>query len=69
MRTKGTAHLVEVMNDYDLLPTHNFKFGSHEKAGGLHSEIWKSKFTQGLPDGCWIGCTMACAKAVDNFET
>jgi aldehyde:ferredoxin oxidoreductase len=68
MRTKGTAHLVEVMNDYDLLPTHNFKFGSHEKAGGLHSEIWKSKFTQGLPDGCWIGCTMACAKAVDNFE-
>ena len=68
MRTKGTAHLVEVMNDYDLLPTHNFKFGSHEKAAGLHSEIWKSKFTQGLPDGCWIGCTMACAKAVDNFE-
>jgi len=68
MRTKGTAHLVEVMNDYDLLPTHNFKFGSHPKAGGLHSSIWKSKFTQGLPDGCWIGCTMACAKAVDNFE-
>lgn len=68
MRTKGTAHLVEIMNDYDLLPTHNFKFGSHPKAGGLHSEIWKSKFTQGLPDGCWIGCTMACAKAVDNFE-
>ncbi|MFH0866036.1 MAG: aldehyde ferredoxin oxidoreductase C-terminal domain-containing protein [Bacteroidota bacterium] len=68
MRTKGTAHLVEIMNDYDLLPTHNFKLGSHEEAGGLHSEIWKSKFTQGLPDGCWIGCTMACSKAVDNFE-
>ncbi len=68
MRTKGTAHLVEIMNDYDLLPTHNFKFGSHPKAVGLHSEIWKAKFTQGLPDGCWIGCTMACAKAVDNFE-
>ena len=28
MRTKGTAHLVEVMNDYDLLPV-NTKFGSH----------------------------------------
>jgi aldehyde:ferredoxin oxidoreductase len=68
MRTKGTAHLVEIMNDYDLLPTHNFKFGSHKNAGGLHSEIWKSKFTQGLPDGCWIGCSMACAKSVDNFE-
>ncbi len=68
MRTKGTAHLVEIMNDYDLLPTHNFKFGSHKDAGGLRSEIWKSKFTQGLPDGCWIGCAMACAKAVDHFE-
>ena len=68
MRTKGTAHLVEIMNDYDLLPTHNFQYGSHPDAGGLHSEIWKSKFTQGIPDGCWIGCTMACSKAVDNFE-
>ncbi len=23
----GTAHLVSIMNDYDLLPTHNFKYG------------------------------------------
>jgi aldehyde:ferredoxin oxidoreductase len=29
MRKKGTANIVNVMNDYDLLPTHNFKFGSH----------------------------------------
>jgi len=27
MRTKGTAHLVEIMDDYDLLPTNNYKFG------------------------------------------
>ncbi len=25
MRTKGTAHLTNVMNDYDLLPVNNFK--------------------------------------------
>jgi aldehyde:ferredoxin oxidoreductase len=24
--------------------------------------------THGLPDGCWYGCTMACAKAADGFE-
>ncbi|MEI6822017.1 MAG: aldehyde ferredoxin oxidoreductase N-terminal domain-containing protein, partial [Bacteroidota bacterium] len=29
MRAKGTAHLVEIMDAYDLLPTHNFKFGKH----------------------------------------
>lgn len=68
MRTKGTAHLVEIMNDYDLLPTNNFQFGNHPDAGKIHSNVWKSYFTQGMPDGCWIGCTMACAKAVDGFE-
>ena len=68
MRTKGTAHLVEIMNDYDLLPVHNYKFGSHKDIDKIHSEVWKARFTQSSPDGCWIGCTMACAKGVQNFE-
>ena len=68
MRGKGTAHLVEIMNDYDLLPTHNFQYGSHKDAGKIHSEVWKSYFTQGVPDGCWIGCNMSCAKGVDKFK-
>jgi len=67
MRSKGTAHLTNVMNDYDLLPTHNFKFGSSDEAHKIHSDIYKSFFTQGVPDGCWIGCNMACAKGVDNY--
>jgi aldehyde:ferredoxin oxidoreductase len=67
MRTKGTAHLVNIMNDYDLLPTHNYKFGSHPEADAIHSEVWKARFTQGIPDGCWIGCNMACAKGVDEY--
>ncbi len=68
MKTKGTAHLVEIMDNYDLLPTHNYKFGSHPDAKLIDSEVWKSRFTQGIPDGCWIGCNMACAKGVDNYE-
>lgn len=67
MRTKGTAHLTNIMNDYDLLPTHNYKYGSHPEANAIHSEVWKARFTQGIPDGCWIGCNMACAKGVDNY--
>ncbi|MEN8224465.1 MAG: aldehyde ferredoxin oxidoreductase C-terminal domain-containing protein [Bacteroidota bacterium] len=67
MRTKGTAHLVNIMNDYDLLPVHNYKFGSHPEADAIHSEVWKARFTQGIPDGCWIGCNMACAKGVDEY--
>lgn len=67
MRTKGTAHLVNIMNDYDLLPVHNYKFGSHAEADAIHGDVWKARFTQGIPDGCWIGCNMACAKGVDEY--
>ena len=68
MRSKGTAHLTHIMNDYDLLPVHNFKFGSHPDVYKIHGNVWKSYFTQNVPDGCWVGCNMACAKGVDNYE-
>ncbi len=69
MRAKGTAHLTNIMNDYDLLPVNNFRLGSHPDADKIHGNVWKSFFTQGMStDGCWIGCNMACAKGVDNFE-
>ncbi len=68
MRQVGTAHLVEVMNDYDLLPVKNFKFGADDSSDKVHSRVWTSMFTQNMPDGCWFGCTMSCCKAVDNFE-
>jgi aldehyde:ferredoxin oxidoreductase len=68
MRSKGTAHLTLIMNDYDLLPVHNFRFGSHPDAVKIKGDVWKSYFTQNVPDGCWIGCNMSCAKGVDNYE-
>ncbi|OFX21338.1 MAG: aldehyde:ferredoxin oxidoreductase [Bacteroidetes bacterium GWA2_31_9b] len=67
MKAIGTAHLTNVMNDYDLLPVHNFKYGSHKDADKIHANVWKSRFTQNIPDGCWIGCNMSCAKGVDNY--
>ena len=69
MRGVGTAHLAQIMNDYDLLPTCNYKYGSHKDANGLHSDVFKHKYiTQGLPDGCWLGCSMSCAKAVEGYK-
>jgi aldehyde:ferredoxin oxidoreductase len=68
MRQTGTAHLMEIMNDHDLLPVMNFKYGSHPEAFKIDSSIWKRHFTQNIPDGCWIGCNMSCSKGVDNFE-
>jgi aldehyde:ferredoxin oxidoreductase len=66
MREIGTAHLVEIMNDYDLLPVHNYQYGSHEGAKAIYSPLIQARITQGVPDGCGLGCDMACAKAADN---
>lgn len=68
MRKVGTAHLMEIMNDYDLLPVKNHRYGQDKDAIGLASWVWQKYFTQGMPDGCWYGCTLACAHAVDHFE-
>ncbi|MBN1876144.1 MAG: aldehyde:ferredoxin oxidoreductase [Anaerolineae bacterium] len=68
MRNGGTSYLVQIMDNYDLLPVHNFKFGSHPDTPKINGEIWEARYTQGLPDGCWYGCTLACAHAVDNYK-
>ena len=68
MREVGTANIVDVMNAYDLLPVMNYRFGSHPEAWKIGTKLLKAKyFTQGHADGCWMGCSMACAKAVDDF--
>jgi len=68
MRKIGTAHLNEIMDEYNLLPTNNYKFGQNTaEIAKIHSSEYEKLFTQGMPDGCWYGCSMACAKAVDGF--
>lgn len=66
-RQVGTANLVEVMNDYDLLPINNFKYGYHPEVWKISSDELKKRVTQNMPDGCWYGCSLACAKAADDF--
>lgn len=69
MREVGTANIVEVMDKYDLLPVNNFKYGQHAETWKIDSQMMKKEyFTQGHPDQCWHGCSMACAKAVEDFE-
>jgi len=68
MRAVGTGHLVEIMDEYDLLPCENYRFGSFPKSSKIYSPKFYEFFTKIIPDGCWHGCTMACAKTVDGFE-
>ena len=62
----GTTHLVTIMNDHDLLPTHNFRFGSHPQAPNLGQAVYRLLFDPGF-DGCWMGCTVACSHGIKDF--
>jgi aldehyde:ferredoxin oxidoreductase len=66
MAVIGTTHLVTIMDDHDLLPTHNFRFGSHREAPNLGQAVFRRLFDPGY-DGCWMGCTVACSHGVRDF--
>ncbi len=68
MRKIGTANTIMIMNQYDLLPTRNFQTGSDPEAHKIAPEVFINEYlTQGIHDGCWLGCTMSCAKTADHF--
>ncbi len=69
MREVGTANIIDVMDQYDLLPVHNYQYGSHADAKKIYSNVFRDNhLTQGESDGCWFGCSMACAKTAEHFE-
>ncbi|TYB31108.1 MAG: aldehyde:ferredoxin oxidoreductase [Candidatus Mcinerneyibacterium aminivorans] len=68
MRRVGTTHIVPIMNEYDLLPTRNFKYGQIEGVENCGEEAYEKMFDQEHPDGCWFGCTIACAHTIEEFE-
>ncbi len=66
MRRVGTGYLPEIMNVVDLLPTENFRFGSHKEIKDKNipfnrEEMRKVYHVKEGTDGCWIGCTMSCS--------
>ena len=73
MRRVGTAHLPDIMNITDLLPTENFRFGAHREISGkdipYSREIMRGIYSgkEGA-DGCWIGCTVSCSHYSEEYE-
>jgi len=61
MRVHGTTQLVDAMNAHDLLPVNNFQYGEHPEAPNIGKASFEKIFDLGKPDGCWYGCTLACA--------
>ncbi len=68
MRGTGTPYLVDIMDRFDLLPTQNYRYGGDPESHRINGEVWKARFDHSAPDGCWLGCTMACAHSVPHFH-
>ncbi len=69
MRVIGTAHLPSIMDEFDLLPTRNFRTGSDPEAKALFGDVWEKIFTNTGKgwDGCWISCAINCSHCIEGF--
>ena len=65
----GTTILSEYMNKFHLLPIHNYQSGQSPDSHHLFADVFLKKyFSQKIPDGCYYGCNLACAKGAENVE-
>ena len=63
----GTTGLVEYMNRYHILPVHNYQYGQHPDSEAVFGDVFKERyFSRSIPDGCFTGCNLACAKGAEN---
>jgi len=67
MFAQGTTSLIDMMNASDILPVNNYQFGRSDESAKVSGEVFeKHFFQQGMPDGCFPGCTLACTKGCDG---
>lgn len=67
MYAQGTTSLIEMMNASDILPVLNYQYGRSEEAEKVSGDVFEKRFfQQGMPDGCFPGCNLACTKGCDR---
>ena len=63
----GTPVLIEYMDKYHLLPVNNYQYGCHPDARAIFADVFLNRyFEKKVPDGCYFGCNLACAKGAEN---
>jgi len=69
MFAQGTTSLIDMMNAADILPIRNYQYGRSEETPKVSGDVFeKEYFRQGVPDGCFPGCNLACTKGSDSFR-
>ncbi len=63
----GTTGLSEFMNKFHIFPINNYQYGQSPEAPQLFGGVFLEKyFSKKMPDGCYYGCNLACAKGSEN---
>jgi aldehyde:ferredoxin oxidoreductase len=63
----GTTGLSEYMNKFHLFPINNYQYGQSPESPKLFASVFLDKyFSKKIPDGCYYGCNLACAKSSEN---
>ncbi len=65
----GTSILSEYMDKFHVFPINNYQYGHSPQSAGLFGHVFLDRyFSRKIPDGCYYGCNLACAKGAENVE-
>ncbi len=65
----GTTILSEYMDKFHIFPINNYQYGQSTNSSNLFAGVFYEKyFSKKIPDGCYYGCNLACAKGAENVE-
>jgi len=65
----GTTALSEYMDKFHLFPVNNFQYGQSPESSKLFADVFLDRyFSKKMPDGCYYGCNLACAKGAESVE-
>jgi len=65
----GTTVLSEYMDKFHLFPIDNYQYGQSPESSKLFASVFLDRyFSKKIPDGCYYGCNLACAKGAENVE-
>jgi aldehyde:ferredoxin oxidoreductase len=69
LSTWGTTGLSEYMDKFHLFPINNYQYGHSPESPKLFAQVFLDKyFDKRIPDGCYYGCNLACAKGAENVK-
>jgi len=69
LSTWGTTGLSEYMDKFHLFPINNYQYGHSPESPKLFAQVFLEKyFDKKIPDGCYYGCNLACAKGAENVK-